>query len=174
MESTMKYATMILGALILLATIGSAKALAAELPKEILGVWCGDGSAENLPWGSSNDQRSCRKQGPYGRVDLMITINPRQYIYRYEPNTNGFSYTCAYTAITTRFHKDIIYTTKEMGVTVTNFTADCKEDEAELHYGRHFRCTWQERGTFYVSKGGLYMEQKASVRKGNERCARSG
>jgi hypothetical protein len=53
MKSEMK---LILGALILLALIGSARAV--ELPKEILGVWCGDGSAENLPWGSSNDQRS--------------------------------------------------------------------------------------------------------------------
>ena len=82
----------------------------------------------------------------------------------HEPNTAGYTYTCTYTAITTRFDKSIIYSTKELGVTVAKTMANCSDG----------RCTWQEQGTFYVSKGDLYVEQKASVRKGNERCARSG
>jgi hypothetical protein len=160
----------VIGALVLgglPALIGPAKA--TELPKEILGIWCSSASpSEDEPFGLSNDGRSCRNQGPYGGgAAIMLTIRPQQYTVLYSPTeapAKRYTYTCSYIAVATRFDRSIIASTKEMGVFVAKTTANCKNE----------RCTWQEQGRFYVSKGDLYVEQDASVRKGNERCMRAG
>jgi len=97
----------------------------------------------------------------------MLTIKPSQYTLLYSPNdppAKRYTYTCTFIAVTVRFDKSIIATTEEMGVDVAKTTADCRDG----------RCTWQEQGRFYVSKGRLYVEQDASVRKGNERRMRAG
>jgi hypothetical protein len=147
-----------------LALIGMANA--AEVPKDTLGVWCtSDQPGEHDTLESSNDQRSCHKQSNKNSA-IMITIKPSQYIYQYEPNTDGFAYTCNFTAIATRLDYS--------GGLVATFAADCKEDAAGLHYGKRFRCTWQERGMFFALQKDLYFDAKASVRKGNERCERAG
>ena len=140
----MKHATLILGALVLLAQIGSANAGSAGLPKDILGDWCGSTGTANIGW-------SYRYPGQRCEEDTII-FQPRQYIAGEE----SWEHACTYTAVKTRFDKSIIATTKTMGVTVAAITANCSDGP----------CRWQERVTVYLSKGGLFMkDHKFSTQK---------
>jgi hypothetical protein len=67
--------------------------------------------------------------------DSIMTVYPTYY--------KAWEHTCRFTAVKTWFDRNVIASTKTMGVTVTSVDASCSGEG----------CTWKEQFTLYIEKG---------------------
>jgi hypothetical protein len=116
-------------------------ALAAPtVHKEVVGTWCV----------ISNDET--RKETTYSEFNGKCE-NPLDLLIIERGNYRGSEHTCHITAVKTWFDKNIIRSTKEMGVPVSRVISNCEGLD---------RCTWREQITLYVEKGTLVIKNGRS------------
>ena len=107
----------------------SSPAFADELPKEILGMWCGDG------YYLEDQTKKCPDAG-------WIKFKPDGY--------DAWEYSCRYVSIENRFDPNIPVATQTLGVPVSRIVADCDDGLNEPD------SRWKETFEVYESKGRLY------------------
>jgi hypothetical protein len=115
--------------------------------KRLLGSFC-------YSYGDKNEAiylgRNPLEQKPPGcEDDNFMTVYPTYY--------DGWEHTCRFTAVKTWFDRNVIATTKTMGVNVTRVDANCSGEG----------CTWKEQFTLYIAQGTLTVRDH---RHDRERC----
>jgi hypothetical protein len=145
-----------------LLVLGSAPVLAGStVPRDMFGSYCtSDGSnaidKSVLRLDSTDPKKSFRsvEEQKQGCGDGIFIIRANSY--------DGSEHTCSFTAIKSVFDRDIIATTKTMGVTRTQIDATCS-----MAHNSERDCTWKERFSLYRTQGYLYLRNE---RRYQESC----
>jgi hypothetical protein len=131
----------------LLALSSSLSLAGPTVHKDLLGSWCTDGTTDSIDADGAVMYSELQSKEECG--DGIMTIYPTYY--------KGWEHSCRFTAVKTWFDRNLIASTKTMGVTVTRVDASCKGEG----------CTWKEQFSLYIEKGTFKIRNR---RHYQERC----
>jgi hypothetical protein len=133
-----------------LLVLGNAPVLAGStVPKDMLGSYC---AIQSEGIGEENVLLlDDRKEEVKSCGDGILVIRADRY--------DGWEHTCRFTAIRPVFDRDLIATTKTMGVTRMQIDAICKGEG----------CTWKEQFSLYKEQGSPKFRKE---RHYQERCGK--
>ena len=141
---------------LLLATVIACVATAASagtVPKNMLGFWCATDANNALEKGVMLLDRKVPNQ-TCDDDSILMNIHTDRY--------DGLDHTCRFTMIKPVFDRNLISTTKTMGVTRTQIEATC----SNLHNADR-TCNWKEQFSLYREKGSPKFKK---TRHYQERC----